>query len=669
MALFTNRVFDPTASAFVRWNTASPDTGGGSYPGPDAFGNTSDFVVESVTDTGGVTDHGNLLGLADDDHLQYALLLGRAGGQSLLGGTGVSDTLTLRATSNGSPGDHNVVINDNLDLSTFNLFGVGGFTSAGSGINAGQWTFNNGVIANKSNVGPAVEAKASQGDAVAVISLESDTGVSGSNAAASGIHVGDQDPNSNVDADEGVLYVQVGVGTSTVYVKNTASGTLTGWTDLNAAATPAGSSTEIQFNTAGAFDASPSLTWSGTTLNVLGSVRSNVQFNVIGTGTSAVLSGTTSGGENPAIQLNTSAGTNGGNTNIHVGVRNPNSTVTGIVGAMYMRADPVTPNNSSLFINVDGAQSWSNLRLAGGGGDFINDFITGETVGAADTALSTSLSQVPSDPESILIVYNRQTMSQGQDFTVSGNTVTWLAGSGTAPQLVPSDTLFVYYVIDSVVGSIDFKNDFITTQTITGTDTALSVALSFTPSDPESVLCSYNRQIMSQGQDFTVSGTTVTWLASSGTAPNLVPSDTLQFYYVTNTSGGAGDFLGLTDTPVNYAGEALKVVRVNAGETGLEFSTVAAGDTFTFTSLKASNYTASAFEIVKVLASSGPFTIELPASPSVDDLVKYVNTTSSMTEITVDGGTNNINGSLTRAMTGANENATFGFDGIEWFLV
>lgn len=44
-------------------------------------------------------------------------------------------------------------------------------------------------------------------------------------------------------------------------------------------------------------------------------------------------------------------------------------------------------------------------------------------------------------------------------------------------------------------------------------------------------------------------------------------------------SGGSGSstFLGLTDTPSAYTGEALKVVRVNAGETGLEFVTLAGG--------------------------------------------------------------------------------------------
>lgn len=36
-------------------------------------------------------------------------------------------------------------------------------------------------------------------------------------------------------------------------------------------------------------------------------------------------------------------------------------------------------------------------------------------------------------------------------------------------------------------------------------------------------------------------------------------------------SGGAGDFLDLTDTPASYSGQASKLVAVNAGATGLEF--------------------------------------------------------------------------------------------------
>lgn len=54
-------------------------------------------------------DHSSLSNLAGDDHAQYALLAGRAGGQSLIGGTGSGDDLNLESTSNATKGDVNIV--------------------------------------------------------------------------------------------------------------------------------------------------------------------------------------------------------------------------------------------------------------------------------------------------------------------------------------------------------------------------------------------------------------------------------------------------------------------------------------------------------------------------------------------------------------------------------
>ena len=51
-----------------------------------------------------VVDHGVLTGLGDDDHSQYALLAGRSGGQTLIGGTASGNSLTLKATSHATKG-------------------------------------------------------------------------------------------------------------------------------------------------------------------------------------------------------------------------------------------------------------------------------------------------------------------------------------------------------------------------------------------------------------------------------------------------------------------------------------------------------------------------------------------------------------------------------------
>ena len=56
---------------------------------------------------------------------------------------------------------------------------------------------------------------------------------------------------------------------------------------------------------------------------------------------------------------------------------------------------------------------------------------------------------------------------------------------------------------------------------------------------------------------------------------NVTVSKTNDIYTISSTaSGGASAFTDLTDVPSSYVGETLKGVRVNAGETGLEFYTV-----------------------------------------------------------------------------------------------
>lgn len=62
--------------------------------------------VPTLSQAGGTGgDHGALTGLTDDDHPQYAKLAGRAGGQTLKGGTGASEILTLQSTSNATRGE------------------------------------------------------------------------------------------------------------------------------------------------------------------------------------------------------------------------------------------------------------------------------------------------------------------------------------------------------------------------------------------------------------------------------------------------------------------------------------------------------------------------------------------------------------------------------------
>ncbi len=74
--------------------------------GPMTIPLTSEW--DDLTDAGATTlhkhDHGNLDGRGDDDHPGHLWGVGRAGGQVQIGGTGVSENLTLVSTSHGTKG-------------------------------------------------------------------------------------------------------------------------------------------------------------------------------------------------------------------------------------------------------------------------------------------------------------------------------------------------------------------------------------------------------------------------------------------------------------------------------------------------------------------------------------------------------------------------------------
>ncbi len=78
------------------------------------------------------------------------------------------------------------------------------------------------------------------------------------------------------------------------------------------------------------------------------------------------------------------------------------------------------------------------------------------------------------------------------------------------------------------------RQERVTTQSVVNSDTALTDTLDFTPVSDASVLLLFNgvAAIQGAGEDYTISGTTITWLASSGTAPNMQTNDDLVAYYM-----------------------------------------------------------------------------------------------------------------------------------------
>jgi len=70
----------------------------------DSLENYIDWRTTSLSAWVSASDHGALWWLANDDHIQYGLLIGRSGWQTLIGSTDASENLLLQSTSNATKG-------------------------------------------------------------------------------------------------------------------------------------------------------------------------------------------------------------------------------------------------------------------------------------------------------------------------------------------------------------------------------------------------------------------------------------------------------------------------------------------------------------------------------------------------------------------------------------
>lgn len=134
-----NHTGTQASSTISDFNEAAQDAVGGSLTDSASVDFTYDdsggTITAAVLPAG--VDHNALANLATGDpHTQYALLAGRAGGQTLIGGTGSGDDLTLTSTSHGTKGnvfvsDAEFMVRDDVDPTKAFQFQV-------SGVSAGQ---------------------------------------------------------------------------------------------------------------------------------------------------------------------------------------------------------------------------------------------------------------------------------------------------------------------------------------------------------------------------------------------------------------------------------------------------------------------------------------------------------------------------------------------------
>lgn len=104
----------------------------------------------------------------------------------------------------------------------------------------------------------------------------------------------------------------------------------------------------------------------------------------------------------------------------------------------------------------------------------------------------------------------------------------------------------------------------------------------------------------------TLSGTGVALAAGTNGALFCDGVNVVSIASGTGGGGGASAFTGLSDAPASYSGQANKVVKVNAGETGLEFSAAAAPTVFTGLTDAPASYSGQAGKVPVVnLAETG----------------------------------------------------------------
>lgn len=102
----SNTAINITASQVSNFNEAAQDAMGAAISDTAtvnlSYDGVSNLLSADVLQAG--LDHGSISGLSDDDHAQYALLAGRSGGQSLIGGSASANDLSLSSTSNATKG-------------------------------------------------------------------------------------------------------------------------------------------------------------------------------------------------------------------------------------------------------------------------------------------------------------------------------------------------------------------------------------------------------------------------------------------------------------------------------------------------------------------------------------------------------------------------------------
>lgn len=202
-----------------------------------------------------------------------------------------------------------------------------------------------------------------------------------------------------------------------------------------------------------------------------------------------------------------------------------NTTVAGLSSTATTQASTISGLSSSVSSLNTSVTTLSNTvsSLQSGSGTLSVAFVDGETpVGIANGSNATfTLSQTPSPVTSLQLYRNGLLQTSGVDFTLSGSTITFL------PIAIPltGDILQAHYRVTGSSAVPAFADDETPAGTINGSN--LSFTLQYAPNPATSLMLYKNGVLMQQSGDYSVSGSTATFVSAS--APQT--GDSLTAYY------------------------------------------------------------------------------------------------------------------------------------------
>lgn len=247
-----------------------------------------------------------------------------------------------------------------------------------------------------------------------------------------------------------------------------------------------------------------------TTVNGIGTTVSGLSSTVAGlSSTLTTLSGAVNG------QGTTISSLSAAQSSLSSQVSGISTTVTSLNTTVNGLSTSVTALNTS----VASLTSTVNALNNGGSPALVNaDTVAGTANGANATF---TLTQTPSPVASLQLFRNGILESNGVDYTISGNTVTF--ASGSIPQ--STDTMTAFYQIAGTGAAVTFVYAEAPGGTINGTNATFTLANA--PNPGLSLRLYKNGMLMLQNGDYSLSGKTITF--TSGVIPQT--GDLLAAYY------------------------------------------------------------------------------------------------------------------------------------------